>query len=68
MDAGTLVMARLHCDDISAAIRIVRQGYQNRRFSGAVPDYQSEEVSTKVVRIIASYIDFVNRVVWSKGL
>lgn len=68
MDAGTLVMARLGSDDIVGAIRVVRHGYQKRRFSGAVPDYQSEEVSTKVVRIIASYIDFVNRVVWSKGL
>jgi len=68
MDAGTLVMARLNWQDIIAAIRIVRHGYQKRRFSGAVPDYQVDEVSTKVVRIIASYIDFVNRVVWSKDL
>lgn len=67
VDAGTLVMTRIDSDDISAAIRIVRHGYRNRRFSGAVPDYEVEDVSTKIVRIIASYIDLVNRVVWSKG-
>jgi len=67
MDAGTLVMARLAADDILAAIQVVRQGYRRRRFSGLVLDYETEEVSTKVVRIVASYIDFVNRVVWSKS-
>jgi UDP-N-acetylglucosamine 2-epimerase len=67
MDAGTLVMTRLDAEDVIAAIRIVRNGYLERRFSGAVPDYEAGEVSAKVVRIVASYIDFVNRVVWSKA-
>jgi UDP-N-acetylglucosamine 2-epimerase (non-hydrolysing) len=66
MDAGTLVMARLDADDILSAIRIVRHGYRGRRFGGAVPDYEAEDVSAKVVRIVASYIDVVNRVVWSR--
>jgi UDP-N-acetylglucosamine 2-epimerase len=66
MDAGTLVMARLDADELIAAIRIVRDGYPKRRFAGAVPDYEGGDASTKVVRIVASYIDFVNRVVWSK--
>jgi UDP-N-acetylglucosamine 2-epimerase len=67
MDAGTLVMARLDAEGLFAAIRTVRNGHRTeRRFSGAVLDYQGGEVSTKVVRIVASYIDFVNRVVWSK--
>ena len=67
MDAGTLVMARLNAEELIAAIRIVRDGHRTgSRFSGAVPDYQGGEVSTKVLHIVASYIDFVNRVVWSK--
>jgi UDP-N-acetylglucosamine 2-epimerase len=67
MDAGTLVMSRLDADDVSAAIRIVRSGFRERRFSGAVACYEAGDVSTKVVRIVASYMDFVNRVVWSKA-
>lgn len=68
IDAGTLVMSGFATGGLVDAIRIVRESYSGtRRFSGAVPDYQGDEVSAKVVRIVFSYIDFVNRVVWSKS-
>lgn len=68
MDAGTLVMSRLEPDLLMDAIRVARDGWTGpRRFAGAVPDYEGGEVSAKVVRIVLSYIDFVNRVVWSKA-
>ena len=31
-----------------------------------VPDYTDENVSSKVVQIIQSYVGIVNRVVWRK--
>ena len=31
-----------------------------------VPDYVDETVSTKVVKIIQSYVNIVNRMVWRK--
>lgn len=68
IDAGTFVMSRLGRDDVLEAVKIVRTGYPApRRYAGAVPDYEGGAVSTKVVRIVLSYIDFVNRVVWSKA-
>jgi UDP-N-acetylglucosamine 2-epimerase (non-hydrolysing) len=66
MDAGTLIMSGIERREILDAVRCIRAGY-GRRFAGAVPDYDGGEVSTKVVRIVLSYIDFVNRVVWSKN-
>lgn len=65
MDAGTLVMANLDPDRVLDAVRCVRDGYGTRR-AGRVPDFEAGAVSTKVVRIVLSYIDQVNRVVWSK--
>lgn len=33
----------------------------------AVPDYIEENVSTKVVKIIQSYVGVVNKMVWRKS-
>ncbi|MEQ1714276.1 MAG: UDP-N-acetyl glucosamine 2-epimerase, partial [Hyphomicrobium sp.] len=67
MDAGTLVMSSLMPERVVNSVRAVRAGIGTRR-AGVVPDYLVEDVSSKVVRIVLSYIDYVNRVVWSKGL
>jgi len=68
MDAGTLVMAAsLAPDDLMEAIAVARDGVGGgRRFAGRVPDYDAPDVSAKVARIVFSYIDYVNRVVWAK--
>jgi UDP-N-acetylglucosamine 2-epimerase len=65
MDAGTLVMASLDPDRMLDAVSCVRDGIGDRR-AGRVPDYEAGAVSAKVVRIVLSYVDQVNRVVWSK--
>jgi UDP-N-acetylglucosamine 2-epimerase (non-hydrolysing) len=69
MDEGTLIMAGLEKDSVLNAIRIVTaQARDCLRGFRMVPDYAVDNVSKKVVRIIISYIDYVNRTVWSKGL
>ena len=65
MDAGTLVMASLEPDSVLDAVRCVLDGIGDRR-AGCVEDYEAGSVSAKVVRIVLSYIDYVNRTVWSK--
>lgn len=65
MDEGTVVMTSLNSDSLMRAINLVcRESQTPRRLP---PDYAPDDVSQKVVRVILSYTDFVNRKVWSKG-
>jgi UDP-N-acetylglucosamine 2-epimerase (non-hydrolysing) len=69
MDEGTLIMAGLEKESVLNAVDIVTsQAKESTRGFRIVPDYDVDNVSKKVVRIIVSYIDYVNRTVWSKGL
>jgi len=67
MDEGTLIMCGLERERVLEAVETVTRqfGDGERRFR-MIPDYESENVSGKVVRIILSYVDYVNRVVWRK--
>ena len=67
MDEGTLIMSGLKSDDILSAIEIVTQQWEeNKNVVHMVEDYNSDNVSKKVVRIIMSYIDYINRTVWKQ--
>ena len=67
MDEGTLIMCGLKPDDVIHAIDIVITQYsRNDRQFRLVQDYNTENVSKKVLRIILSYTNYVNRVVWNK--
>lgn len=65
MDEGTLIMCGLNADRVLEAIDVVTVPYleSDRQFR-LVPDYDTENVSKKVLRIIISYTDYVNRTVW----
>lgn len=67
MDVGTLIMSGLKKDRVLDAIEIVTSQYdKTRRPVLAISDYENPFVSTQIVRVVTSYIDYVNRVVWSK--
>lgn len=67
MDEGTLIMSGLKSDDILSAIDIVTsQWRENSNAIHRVDDYGSDNVSKKVVRIIISYISYINRTVWKE--
>ena len=67
MDEGTLIMCGLKADLVIKSIDIViaHCGTKQRPFK-LVEDYDTDNVSKKVLRIILSYTDYVNRVVWHK--
>jgi UDP-N-acetylglucosamine 2-epimerase len=64
MDEGTLIMTGFEVDNIIDSIKIVTSK-QSAEISTAL-DYRPENVSEKVVRIIFSYVNYVNRNVWKK--
>ncbi len=69
MDEGILIMAGLEKESVLNAIDIVTaQAKESPNGFRIVPDYDVDNVSKKVVRIIVSYIDYINRTVWGKGL
>jgi len=66
MDEGTLIMSGLKSDRVLDAIKVVTGQGGNNHFFRVVPDYQVKQVSKKILRIVLSYVDYVDRVVWSK--
>jgi UDP-N-acetylglucosamine 2-epimerase (non-hydrolysing) len=67
MDEGTLIMSGLYKDRVMEAIDIVVQQYdKNIAAIRMVEDYKPVNVSKKVVRIILSYTDYINRTIWKK--
>ncbi len=67
MDEGTLIMCGLKKERVIEAIdTAVSQHAENSDFPETVKDYDTGNVSHKVVRIILSYTDYINRTVWSK--
>jgi UDP-N-acetylglucosamine 2-epimerase (non-hydrolysing) len=67
MDSGTLIMAGIKKDRVLDAIRvtIAQFGYQNN-VRRSVQDYENPSVSTQILRVVESYTDYINRVVWGK--
>jgi UDP-N-acetylglucosamine 2-epimerase (non-hydrolysing) len=68
MDEGTLIMTGLSKDRILESIEVVVNQHKNDGPMRMVGDYSIDNVSRKVLRIILSYTDYVNRTVWSKEI
>jgi UDP-N-acetylglucosamine 2-epimerase len=65
MDAGVVIMSGLSEKRVieSIDIAVAQKAYGE---TPAIADYQSDQVSLQVLKIIQSYTDYINRVVWHK--
>lgn len=66
MDKGGFVLAGIDEKNLLQAVDTAVQMHVNGDYGVPVPDYIEENVSTKVVKIIQSYTEIVNKVVWRK--
>lgn len=68
MEEASVMMVGLAPERIMQGLRILEdQPRGEERLLRRVADYSMPNVSDKVLRIIQSYTDYVNRVVWRKG-
>ncbi len=67
LDKGCFVLSGIDTvgllQSVDVAVSLIRDGLPGI----PVPDYTDENVSTKVVRIIQSYVGVVNKMVWRKS-
>ena len=68
MDEGTLIMSGLNKDRIIESIEVVTSQHREKSAMKIVSDYDVDNVSIKVLRIILSYVHYINRTVWHKEI
>lgn len=68
MEEGTVMMVGLEWERIRNALSVLEtQPRGDERILDPVADYEVPNVSEKVLRIILSYTDYVNRVIWHRN-
>lgn len=67
MEEASVMMVGLNVERVRQGLKLVScQHRGQKRDFFLVNDYEAPNVSGKIVRIIHSYVDYVNRVVWRK--
>ena len=66
MDKGCFILAGIETDSLLQGVETAVALNRDGEFGVPVPDYVEENVSTKVVKIVQSYTEIVNKIVWRK--
>ena len=69
MDETTVIMSGLNKNRVLEAVDVaVSHNNKQKRVINEVRDYTVTNVSKKILRIILSYTDYINRTVWYKEI
>ena len=69
MDETTVIMSGLNKNRVLEAVEVATtHNNEENRAIKHVKDYESDNVSKKILRIILSYTDYINRTVWHKEI
>ena len=67
MEEASVIMSGLHPNTVLQALKVIdNQPREEDRILNIVKDYSDGNVSEKVIRIILSYVNYVNSNVWKK--
>lgn len=66
LDKACFILAGIDEKNLLQAVETAVEMNKNGDYGVPVPDYVEENVSTKVVKIIQSYVGVVNKMVWRK--
>ena len=67
MDETTVIMSGLNKNRVIESVEVAtKHNDESVRAIKSVKDYDVDNVSKKILRIILSYTDYVNRTVWHK--
>lgn len=67
MEKGVFIIGSITTEQVLQAVDLAVSMYKNNDVGLTVPAYTDENVSTKVVKIIQSYVGIVNKMVWKKN-
>lgn len=67
MDKGVFVIGSITSDHVVQAVDLAVAMHANGDDALPVPAYYDNNVSTKVIKLIQSYVGIVNRMIWRKG-
>ena len=65
IDFGTIVLGGITANEVLNSIEICLSTNNFREFK-IPPEYQINDVSKRVIRIIQSYTNIINNVIWNK--
>lgn len=66
MDKGVFVIGSITSEQVLQAVDLAVEMHKNGDDGLTVPSYDDGNVSTKVVKIIQSYVGIINKMIWKK--
>lgn len=66
LDKGCFILSGISTEGLLQSVELAIEMIKNGDYGIPVPDYMDTNVSMKVVKIIQSYKDIINRFVWKK--
>lgn len=66
LDKGAIILGGIKKENVVQSVELCRNMWENNELVVPVIDYQDTNVSVKVIKLIQSYTEIVNRVVWGK--